>query len=131
MHHKIAAATAAVTLIAGLSAATSVLAHHSYAMFDRTKTATMNGTVRTFQWTNPHAYIEVDATAADGKAKHWSVELGSPSILIQGGWKHSTLKKGMNVSLTINPSAASASAWLFAILFWASAPQPMRGSGRP
>ena len=78
-------------------------AHHSFVMFDTNSQVTVKGTVTSFEWTNPHAYIEVDATAADGKAKHWSVELGSPSILIQGGWKHSTLKKGMNVSLVINP----------------------------
>ena len=78
-------------------------AHHSFVMFDTNAQVTVKGTVTSFEWTNPHAYIEVDATAADGKAKHWSVELGSPSILTQSGWKHTTLKKGDNVTLQINP----------------------------
>src|SRR6478609_9948369 len=78
-------------------------AHHSFVMFDTAQQTTVKGTVTSFEWTNPHTYIEVDAPGADGKVKHWSVELGSPSILNQGGWKHSTLKSGMNVTLVINP----------------------------
>ena len=78
-------------------------AHHSFVMFDTNSQITVKGAVTAFEWTNPHAYIEVDAMNPDGKAKHWSVELGSPSILVQGGWKHTTLKKGMNVTLVINP----------------------------
>lgn len=78
-------------------------AHHSFVMFDTAQQTTVKGSVTAFEWTNPHAYIEVDAPGVDGKVKHWSVELGSPSILNQGGWKHSTLKSGMNVTLVINP----------------------------
>lgn len=78
-------------------------AHHSFVMFDTNSQVTVKGAVTAFEWTNPHAYIEVDAMNPDGKVKHWSVELGSPSILVQGGWKHTTLKKGMNVTLVINP----------------------------
>jgi hypothetical protein len=80
-----------------------VVAHHSFVMFDTGKQVTLKGTVTTFEWTNPHTYIELDANGADGTVKHWSVELGSPSILIQSGWKHTTLKKGSNVTLVINP----------------------------
>jgi hypothetical protein len=72
-------------------------------MFDTASQVKVTGTVTAFEWTNPHAYIEVDAADPDGKVKHWSVELGSPSILIQSGWKHNTLKKGQTVTVTINP----------------------------
>jgi hypothetical protein len=78
-------------------------AHHSFVMFETTKQVTLNGTVTAFEWTNPHAYIEIDVKDAAGVVKHWSVELGSPSILQQGGWKFNTLKKGAEVSLTLNP----------------------------
>src|SRR5205814_1415311 len=70
------------------------LAHHSFAMFDMTKKVTLEATVTEFQWTNPHVYIELDAPNGSGPIKHWSVELGSPSILQKGGWKFNTLKKG-------------------------------------
>ena len=60
-------------------------AHHSFAMFDTAKRVTMAGTVTAFEWTNPHAYIEIDVPDDKGVVKHWSVELGSTSILHAGG----------------------------------------------
>jgi hypothetical protein len=86
-----------------LLAAGSLLAHHSFAMYDQSKTLTLVGTVTEFQWTNPHAYIEIDVPDEKGVVKHWGIELGSPSILQQGGWKFSDLKPGYKVTLRINP----------------------------
>lgn len=83
--------------------ATSARAHHSFVMFETTKQVTLSGTVTSFEWTNPHAYIELDVKDTGGSIKHWSIELGSPSILQQSGWKHNTLKKGTEVTLVINP----------------------------
>ena len=80
-----------------------LLAHHSFTMFDMTKQITLVGTVTDFQWTNPHAYIEIDVPDAQGAVKHWSIELGSPSILQQSGWKFRSLKKGDKTTLVINP----------------------------
>src|SRR5262249_5406048 len=75
-------------VVAVMSAgAATVLAHHSFAMFDQTKPLTLSGSVTEFQWTNPHAYIEIDVPDEKGIIKHWSVEMGSPSILMQSGWK--------------------------------------------
>ena len=80
-----------------------VLAHHSFTMFDTTKAVTITGTVTEFQWTNPHSYIEIDVPDESGAVKHWSIEMGSPSILQQSGWKFSSLKKGDKATLVINP----------------------------
>ena len=80
-----------------------VLAHHSFTMFDTTKAVTITGTVTEFQWTNPHSYIEIDVPDESGAVKHWSIEMGSPSILQQSGWKFSSLKKGDKTTLVINP----------------------------
>jgi hypothetical protein len=80
-----------------------VLAHHSFTMFDTTKVLTITGTVTEFQWTNPHSYIEIDVPDESGAVKHWSIEMGSPSILQQSGWKFSSLKKGDKATLAINP----------------------------
>jgi hypothetical protein len=79
------------------------LAHHSFAMFDRDKEVTLVGTVREFQWTNPHAFIEVDVPGANGAAEKWSIELNSPNNLSRQGWKSSLLKPGDKISLTMNP----------------------------
>jgi hypothetical protein len=96
--------SAALSLLAGaLVAASPVLAHHSFTMFDMTKRISLAGTVTSFEWTNPHCYIEIDAPDEAGAVKHWSIELGSPSILLQSGWKFNSLKKGDRTTLVINP----------------------------
>ena len=70
-----------------LAGASMAMAHHSFAMFDQSKPTTLTGTVTAFEWTNPHAYIE----------------LGSPSILMQSGWKFKDLKHGDKVTARISP----------------------------
>ena len=90
------------TLVVG--GATRLHAHHSFAMFDTTNRVTLTGTVTQFQWTNPHAYIEIDVPAeGGGPAKHWTVELGSPSILMQGGWKFSDVKPKQTITVVLSP----------------------------
>jgi hypothetical protein len=90
---------AILALIAGN---TFLLAHHSFAMFDTANPITISGVVTAFEWTNPHVYIEVDV--ADGQAtKHWAIELGSPSILMRGGWKFNTIKKGDRITAVVSP----------------------------
>jgi hypothetical protein len=78
-------------------------AHHSFTMFDMTKQITITGTVTSFEWTNPHAYIEVDVQEENAAVKHWSIELGSPSILLRSGWKPNSLKPGDKATLVVNP----------------------------
>mgnify|MGYP003350679457 CR=1 FL=1 len=89
----------------GVFACAGILsAHHSFAMFDTGKTVTISGTVTSFEWTNPHAYIEIDVPdTRGGAAKHWSVEMGSPSILQQSGWKFKDLKFGDKVTVSLSP----------------------------
>ena len=91
--------TAILALVAG---STCLIAHHSFAMFDTANPITISGVVTAFEWTNPHVYIEVDV--ADGQAtKHWAIELGSPSILMRGGWKFNTIKKGDRITALVSP----------------------------
>jgi Family of unknown function (DUF6152) len=80
----------------------TALAHHSVAMFDRQKTVTLSGTVRDFQFNNPHCYIQLLVTA-DGRTDEWSIELGSPSHLLRSGWKPNTLKVGEKLTIVFNP----------------------------
>ncbi len=84
-------------------AAIPALAHHSFTMFDMTKKVAISGTVTAFEWTNPHCYIEIDIPDDNGGTKHWSIEMGSPSILKASGWKFSSLKKGDKATLNISP----------------------------
>ena len=88
-------------------------------MFDSAKQVTLSGAVTSFEWTNPHTYIEVDVPGDNGSVKHWSIELGSPSILRNSGWKHNTLKQGDKVMLVINPLRNGNAGGL---LLWAQLP---------
>ena len=92
-------AAAAATLGAALALAVPALAHHSFAMFNQRQIMTLEGTVSEFQWTNPHAFIELDVP---GKG-HWSIELNSPNNLKRQGWKSSSVKPGDKVTLVTNP----------------------------
>jgi hypothetical protein len=85
-----------------LSWAGTASAHHSFAMFDQTKTVTLKGTVLEFQWTNPHAFLHVEV-AANGKKTAWHVELNSPNNLRRQGWKATSVKAGDAVSVVVNP----------------------------
>jgi hypothetical protein len=78
-------------------------AHHSFAMFDQTKSVTIKGQVVEFQWTNPHAFIELEVPDGQGGANRWSIELNSPNNLTRQGWRRSSLAVGQTVSVTLNP----------------------------
>jgi Family of unknown function (DUF6152) len=94
---------ALAALVLSLTGVTSAVAHHSFAMFDTAKRVTMSGTVTAFEWTNPHAYIEIDVPDEKGAVKHWSIELGSTSILMQAGWKFNDIKAGDKITVVLSP----------------------------
>lgn len=89
--------------VAAALISTDAHAHHSMAMFDSQKKVTVTGTVREFQWTNPHAYIQLVAKDASGKEVEWSMEMGAPMYLYARGWRPTTLKAGSRISVTVNP----------------------------
>ncbi len=92
------AASAAFIASSGIA-----LAHHSFAMFDADQKVTLAGTVKEFQWTNPHAWIFVMAPNHDGQLEEWAVEMGGPGQIARQGWTQKTLSPGMDVKLTIHP----------------------------
>lgn len=103
---------ACVLSLAAATAAPVALAHHSTSMFEPEKRVTITGNVREFQWTNPHAWIQVTVAAPDGTATDWSFECGSPNTLSRQGWKPSTLKPGDQVTIVANPMKDGTSAGL-------------------
>ena len=92
-----------VLLAAFARPAPPALAHHSFAMFDTANEITLIGVVTTVEWTNPHVYIELDVPDGAKGAKHWSIELGSPSILQRAGWKFNSVKKGDKITAVVSP----------------------------
>ena len=78
-------------------------AHHSFAIFDHTQTYTLKGTVRSFQWTNPHGYIELDVTDGPKGVDTYTVELTSINMLRRAGWKSSDVQAGDQVTAVVAP----------------------------
>jgi hypothetical protein len=78
-------------------------AHHSFAVYDHTRTLTLSGTVTRFQWTNPHGFIEMDVTQTDGTIKHVSIELTSINMMQRVGWRSNMIKAGDKVQVVMAP----------------------------
>ena len=103
MRFQLACGAALALAVAGSAVPETASAHHSFAMFDMTKEVTVTGTVRQFQWTNPHAYIQLMAKDASGRDVEWSLEMGAPMYLYARGWRPRTLRAGMHISVKLNP----------------------------
>jgi hypothetical protein len=87
-------------------------AHHSGTMFDGKTSTAVAGTVRTFQWTNPHCWIQL-LVPGDEAPVEWSIEMGSPSQLFSGGWRPGTLKAGDKIRVVIHPTRDGTKGGLF------------------
>jgi hypothetical protein len=84
-------------------AAGTALAHHSAAMFDSQKVKELTGTIKEFQWKNPHVWIQVYVQNSAGVKEEWSIEGGGPNSLSRQGWRPTTFKPGDAVSMKVNP----------------------------
>jgi hypothetical protein len=81
-------------------------AHHSRSMFDQTKQITLVGTVKEFQWTNPHCWIQVlvpDTGNPSADPVEWGIEMGAPVELMRKGWKPGSLNPSDQVTIVVNP----------------------------
>jgi hypothetical protein len=78
-------------------------AHHAFSMFDMTQTMTLSGTVKEFQWNNPHSFIQLFVTK-DGAVREWSIEMGSPMQLMRIGWKPKSVRVGDKITVRIHPT---------------------------
>ena len=89
---------AAATLLS-----TPAFAHHSTAAFDNTKVVRVEGTIKQFRWTNPHASIKIEGDASEGPDGLWTIEMTAPNSLLLDGWKRTTIKDGDKVVMFLNP----------------------------
>ena len=85
------------SLVTALFVAGSVLAHHSGAGVDRSKTVTVEGTVKQFKWANPHSWLEVEVPNSKGGTALWNFEMNPPAYLVRSGWKSTSVKVGDKV----------------------------------
>ena len=87
----------------GLALAGPAMAHHAFAMFDTNRELTLDGTVKEFQWTNPHTWVQLLVKDSAGKEVEWSIEGSSPNNLARFGWTRNSLKSGDRVQAVVHP----------------------------
>ncbi len=98
-------------------ASTLVEAHHSITMFETDKEVTFEGTVKEFQYSNPHAWLLVDVVNKDGTVTTWGFEGEGPSTLMRRGIRPSDFTSGTKLTITGNPmkDGRPAALWLKAV----------------
>jgi DNA/RNA endonuclease YhcR with UshA esterase domain len=99
MHLTKVNVTVTYLLVLLLSAAPA-FAHHSTAPYDMQNPVTVKGVVVRLEWTNPHAYVYLNAKDDKGNVAEWAIEINSPNYLKHNGWTSSTLKPGDVISCT-------------------------------
>lgn len=92
-----------MTGFALLGVSTFAFAHHSFANFDMGKTVQIQGTVQTWEWANPHAWLWVAVSNGSGGTDVWGLEGASPGELSRQGWDKHSLKAGDKVTVELHP----------------------------
>lgn len=80
-----------------------VLAHHSFAVYDHTRTLNLKGSVTRWQWSNPHAYLDIDVKDGKGVVKHYTLEGTSVNMMQRNGWRSNMIKAGDEVTAVAAP----------------------------
>lgn len=87
-----------LSVVAGLAvlfASVDSYAHHSFsAEFDVGRPVHLAGTVKSLEWTNPHAWLHMEVTDNQGKVQLWAVELLGVNALVRSGMSSRTVKSG-------------------------------------
>jgi hypothetical protein len=103
----LSAALATVVLVAALDRV--AVAHHSFtATYFEDRTVKIAGTVKQFQFRNPHSFVHVEAPDENGELHRWSVEWGGSAQLSNQGLAAATLRPGDVVEITGNPGRDAA-----------------------
>ena len=106
---RLRARRSAVALIVGfvfLVLGQNVPAHHSYAMFDHSRTVTLEGSVAKIEWVNPHVFVWLYVKKPGGKPGEYDLygfENGPVTMMMREGWTRDILKVGEVVSVQFFP----------------------------
>ncbi|MBT5485261.1 MAG: hypothetical protein HOH14_03305 [Gammaproteobacteria bacterium] len=83
--------------------AVPVIAHHSTAAFDSESVIKIEGEITQVRWINPHASFKLEGTVEGAPDGLWTIEMTAPNVLINQGWKRSSLRPGDKVTVFANP----------------------------
>jgi len=101
MKHSIQRIIIGASLLA--AGASLAWAHHSFAAFDVSTQKTVTGTIKKFDWTNPHTWVWLDVVNEQGVVETWGIEGMSPNYLARRGGSRTTLKAGDKITVTVRP----------------------------
>lgn len=99
-----------------IGATRKAFAHHSTAMYDMANPVTVKGTVKRFEWTNPHAFIFMDVKDEKTGSVEWEIELMSLNHLRSYGWMRTTVKAGDTISATGGAAKSGAASMISAVI---------------
>ena len=103
MLHRRSIGLLALAGFSGALGTTSAAAHHSFAMFDMSKSVRLEGTVKRFEWTNPHSWVFLEVSGPGATIEEWTIELPAAGVLAREGWTKTYLRPGERVVLNVNP----------------------------
>lgn len=93
--------------------AAPVFAHHSSAVYDMGSSVTIEGIVNKYAWANPHVYIHLEQTTAEGETIMWAVEGLPPAAMRRLGWTEQTLQASDRVTVTGKPTRRTRNRGIF------------------
>ena len=100
---RLASSVAALAVAGSLTGLSPASAHHSFALFDMQKSLMLEGTVKEFDWSNPHSWIRLVVVAENNQPEEWMIELPAAASLARDGWNKNFLKTGERISVRVNP----------------------------
>jgi hypothetical protein len=93
-------------------------AHHSTAMFDSDNPIELAGTIKEWQYTNPHTFIILNVTDENGEVVEWALEGRSTSAIYRLGWTPESLKPGDEIMVTVRPLHSGAPGGNYSNIRW-------------
>src|SRR5688500_13725249 len=78
-------------------------AHHGFGSFDMTKEIEITGTVTDLAFVNPHSWLYLDVTDADGKRVPMRCEMRSATTLRRSGWTPQMFPVGGHITIKGSP----------------------------
>jgi hypothetical protein len=92
-----------LVLAAAFGIAAPVCAHHSHAMYESDRRVTLDGTVKDWQWANPHVFLYIVVQNAAGEAEEWVLEAGGVNGMTTRGWSKDSFKPGDRIKVQFRP----------------------------
>ena len=88
-----------LAVVAALAWTTSAWSHHSHGNYLTTEYTHLEGAVKEFHWMNPHTWIYLEVTDAEGQTALWVLEGASPASLLRDGWSKDSVAVGDTISV--------------------------------